>query len=85
MRRFLRLHRPQVGVLMETEVWPNLQHEARCAGVPMVLANARLSEKSLRQGLRVGALMRPAAQAMSLGLAPTPEDAKRLTQEAVIT
>ena len=78
VRRFLRLHRPQVGVLMETEVWPNLQHEARCAGVPMVLANARLSEKSLRQGLRVGALMRPAAQAMSLCLAQTPEDAERL-------
>lgn len=78
VRRFLRLHRPQVGVLMETEVWPNLQHEARCAGVPMVLANARLSEKSLKQGLRVGALMRPAAQAMSLCLAQTPEDAERL-------
>lgn len=78
VRRFLRLHRPQVGVLMETEVWPNLQHEARCAGMPMVLANARLSEKSLRQGLRVGALMRPAAQAMSLCLAQTPEDAERL-------
>ena len=80
VRRFLRLHRPQVGVLMETEVWPNLQHEARCAGVPMVLANARLSEKSLKQGLRVGALMRPAAQAMSLCLAQTPEDAERLTR-----
>lgn len=80
VRRFLRLHGPRVGVLMETEVWPNLQHEARRAGVPMVLANARLSEKSLRQGLRVGALMRPAAQAMSLCLAQTPEDAERLTR-----
>ena len=80
VRRFLRLHRPQVGVLMETEVWPNLQHEAWRAGVPMVLANARLSEKSLRQGLRVGALMRPAAQAMRLCLAQTPQDAARLTR-----
>jgi 3-deoxy-D-manno-octulosonic-acid transferase len=80
VRRFLRLHRPRVGVLMETEVWPNLQHEARRAGVPMVLANARLSEKSLRQGLRVGALMRPAAQAMSLCLAQTPDDAARLVR-----
>ena len=80
VRRFLKLHRPQVGVLMETEVWPNLQHEAHRAGVPMVLANARLSEKSLRQGLRVGALMRPAAQAMSLCLAQTPEDAERLVR-----
>lgn len=78
VRRFLRLHRPQVGVLMETEVWPNLQHEAKLAGVPMVLANARLSEKSLRQGLRLGVLLRPAAQAMSLCLAQTPADAERL-------
>lgn len=78
VRRFLRLHRPQVGVLMETEVWPNLQHEAQRAGVPMVLANARLSEKSLRQGMRLGVLLRPAAQAMSLCLAQTPADADRL-------
>lgn len=80
VRRFLRVHRPEVGVLMETEVWPNLQHEAARAGVPMVLANARLSEKSLRQGLRLAALMRPAAQAMSLCLAQTPEDARRLSE-----
>jgi 3-deoxy-D-manno-octulosonic-acid transferase len=80
VRRFLRLHRPQVGVLMETEVWPNLQHEARRAEVPMVLANARLSEKSLRQGLRMGALMQPAAEVMSLCLAQTSTDADRLTR-----
>lgn len=80
MRRFLRLHRPCVGVLMETEVWPNLQHEAHRAGLPMVLANARLSDKSLRQGMRLGALMRPAAQAMTLALAQTPQDAERLTR-----
>jgi 3-deoxy-D-manno-octulosonic-acid transferase len=79
VRRFLRLHRPAVGVLMETEVWPVLQHQARRAGVPMVLANARLSDKSLRQGLRFAALMRPAARALSLVLAQTQDDAARLT------
>lgn len=78
VRRFLRLHRPQVGVLMETEVWPVLQHEARKAGVPMVLANARLSDKSLRQGLRLAWLMQPAARALSLVLAQTADDAARL-------
>ena len=80
VRRFLRHHRPAVGVLMETEVWPNVQHEARRAGVPMVLANARLSDKSLRQGLRLRALMQPAAQDLSLTLAQTEGDAERLRQ-----
>jgi 3-deoxy-D-manno-octulosonic-acid transferase len=79
-RRFLRHYRPAVGVLMETEVWPNLQAAAAQAGVPMVLANARLSDKSLRQGLRFAALLRPAAQALRLTLAQTPDDARRLQQ-----
>jgi 3-deoxy-D-manno-octulosonic-acid transferase len=78
VRRFLRLHQPAVGVLMETEVWPNVQRVAADMGVPMILANARLSDKSLRQGQRLAALMRPAAQAMSLSLAQTPDDARRL-------
>ena len=47
VRRFLRRHQPAVGVLMETEVWPNLILQAHQAGVPMVLANARLSERSV--------------------------------------
>lgn len=80
VRRFLRQHRPSVGVLMETEVWPNVQHGARAVGVPMVLANARLSDKSLRQGQRFAALMQPAAQALTLALAQTADDARRLTQ-----
>jgi 3-deoxy-D-manno-octulosonic-acid transferase len=80
IRRFLARHRPSVGVLMETEVWPNVQHEAARAGVPMVLANARLSAKSLRQGQRFSALLRPAAQALRLVLAQTEDDAQRLRQ-----
>ncbi|MFT7724201.1 MAG: 3-deoxy-D-manno-octulosonic acid transferase [Roseateles sp.] len=78
VRRFLRQWRPRLGVLMETEVWPTLQREAERAGLPMVLANARLSEKSLRQGLRLGALMRPAARRMALALAQTEANAQRL-------
>ncbi|MDO9238074.1 MAG: 3-deoxy-D-manno-octulosonic acid transferase [Aquabacterium sp.] len=78
--RFLSLHRPAVGVLMETEVWPNVQHLAHGMGVPMVLANARLSDKSLRQGQRLSALMQPAAQRLTLVLAQTDDDAARLQQ-----
>jgi 3-deoxy-D-manno-octulosonic-acid transferase len=76
-RRFLQRHRPAVGVLMETEVWPNLLHAAARAGVPMVLANARLSEKSLRQSLRFDALLRPAVATLRV-LAQTEADATRL-------
>jgi 3-deoxy-D-manno-octulosonic-acid transferase len=78
-RRFLRRHRPAVGVLMETEVWPNLIVQAHDAGVPMVLANARLSERSARKARRLTWLMAPAAQALDLVLAQTQEDAARLS------
>jgi 3-deoxy-D-manno-octulosonic-acid transferase len=78
VRRFLRRFRPGVGVLMETEIWPMLLHEARAARVPMVLANARLSERSQRRGARFDLLMRPAAGALTLVLAQTQADARRL-------
>ena len=78
VRRFFARHRPAAGVLMETEVWPNLLHAARAAGVPTVLANARLSERSLRKGLRLAVLMRPAVAAFDAVLAQTAEDARRL-------
>jgi hypothetical protein len=63
VRRFLRHHRPVLGVVMETEVWPNLLHAAQVAGVPMVLANARLSERSRLKGERLAALLHPALAA----------------------
>ena len=78
VRRFLRHHRPVMGVLMETEVWPNLLHVAQQEGVPMVLANARLSAKSQRQGERYASLMRPAAESFLRVLAQTQDDAQRL-------
>jgi 3-deoxy-D-manno-octulosonic-acid transferase len=78
VRRFLRRHRPAMGVLMETEVWPNLLHEASRAGVPMVLANARLSERSAAKGRRLSALLHPAGQALAMALAQSEADARRL-------
>jgi 3-deoxy-D-manno-octulosonic-acid transferase len=76
--RFLQGHRPALGVLMETEVWPNLLHAARAAGVPLVLANARLSERSMAKGMRLAALMHPAMACFSQVLAQTEADAARL-------
>jgi 3-deoxy-D-manno-octulosonic-acid transferase len=76
--RFLTQFRPVVGVLMETEIWPNLLHAAQAQGLPMVLANARLSDKSRRQGQRLDAVMRPAVRSLALVLAQTDGDAQRL-------
>ena len=76
--RFFRHFQPAVGVLMETEIWPNLLHAAQCRSVPMLLANARLSERSARKAKRLQALFRPAARSVALVLAQTPEDAERL-------
>lgn len=78
VKRFLVQFKPAVGVLMETEIWPNLLHAAHTAGVPMVLANARLSVKSHRKGQRLAALMRPAVATLRLVLAQTEDDAARL-------
>lgn len=44
VRRFLRRTRPRLGILLEAELWPNLLHGCRLAGIPLLLANARLSE-----------------------------------------
>lgn len=82
-RRFLRHWQPAVGVLMETEIWPSLQRAAASRRLPMVLANARLSDKSARQGERLRALIGPAARALSVALAQTEADAGRLRAAGV--
>ena len=76
--RFLDHHRPAVGVLMETEIWPNLIALAREAGVPMVLANARLSERSARRGARFASLLQPALGRLTRVLVQAEPDARRL-------
>lgn len=78
--RFLRQFHPVVGILIETEVWPNLVAACRARGVPLVLANARLSEKSLARALRVPALSLPAYGALAAVWAQTEADAARLRQ-----
>jgi 3-deoxy-D-manno-octulosonic-acid transferase len=78
VRRFLRRERPRLGVLMETEIWPNLLAGAARAGVPMVLANARLSQRSLDKGLRLAGPLRAAAAGLRAVGAQSGADAQRL-------
>lgn len=77
-RRFLRRHRPRACILMETEVWPNLIRACNGLEVPVVLANARLSEKSLKRGRKAGAVMLEAARGFTLVAAQTERDAERI-------
>ena len=76
--RFLRKFRPVVGILMETEVWPNLVAACQQRGVPLVLANARFNEKSLRKAQRLQWLARPAYAGLAAVWAQTEDDAARL-------
>ncbi len=80
VRRFLNHFQPGAGVLMETEVWPNLVAAAQEHGMPLALANARLSEKSLSHARRLASLSRPAYASLSAVWAQTEADAERLAQ-----
>ncbi len=76
--RFLAHYRPVLGILLETELWPNLVHACAQDAIPLVLANARLSERSARGYARFQPLIQQALQELPLIAAQTSEDAQRL-------
>ena len=78
VRRFIAHFRPRLGVLMETEIWFNLVRACARTGVPVLLANARLSEKSARGYRLVAPLARAALERMSAVAAQPRADAARL-------
>ena len=80
MGRFLRHFSPQIGILMETEIWPNLMAQSVRRQIPVVLANARMSERSLQRARYVRSLMAGAAGKLAGVAAQTHADAARLLQ-----
>jgi 3-deoxy-D-manno-octulosonic-acid transferase len=78
-QRFLAHFKPSVGMLMETEIWPNLVAACQQAGVPLMLANARMSDKSAHQARRLAWLSRPAFKGLTAVWAQTQADAVALT------
>lgn len=78
VRRFLDQFQPRIGVLMETEVWPNLSAACAARGVPLVLANARLNAHSLARAQRLRWLSAPAYAALTAVWAQSEGDATRL-------
>ncbi|MCM2566988.1 lipid IV(A) 3-deoxy-D-manno-octulosonic acid transferase [Janthinobacterium kumbetense] len=81
--RFIRHFAPRICILMETEVWPNLIHQCNRYKVPVVLANARLSQRSLGKAQRLGKLIADAARGITLVAAQTQDDADRVRQLGV--
>jgi 3-deoxy-D-manno-octulosonic-acid transferase len=77
VRRFLTHFQPDLGVLLETEIWFNLLVACQQRQIPVVLANARLSEKSARGYAKLGSLAQNGLQSLHLIAAQTPNDAKR--------
>src|SRR5919197_2597972 len=78
VQRFIQYFRPRLGVLMETEVWPNLLAGCAHNGVPVLLANARLSEQSARKYEHWSTLAIPAFRSLAAVCAQSTEDAARL-------
>lgn len=80
VRRFLDRARPALAIIVETEIWLNLYVECARRGIPLMMVNARLSERSLRGYLPVRTLAKVAMQAVSLVAAQSRADAERLAQ-----
>ena len=78
VRAFLARYAPRAGLLMETEVWPNLTAACAAAHMPLYLVNARLSPRSFAGYRRFAALTQPMFAALAGVAAQTADDARRL-------
>jgi len=75
--RFFNAFQPRLGLIMETEVWPQWVHQAKKHQVPLYLINARMSEKSMYKAMQWPSLMRPAFAGLQAVLVQTADDAHR--------
>ena len=78
--RFLDRVRPDLGLVLETELWPSLYRACGRRGIPLVLASARVSERSVRRYRLVAGLVRATLAELSLIAAQTEEDALRFVR-----
>lgn len=78
VNRFLKHFKPKIGVLMETELWFNLIANCQQHKIPLLLANARLSEKSAQGYLKLGKVVQQGLQGLTAVAAQTAQDAARL-------
>ena len=77
VKRFLRKVKPEMLIIMETELWPNIVHYTALTGASVILANARLSERSARGYQRVRFIAQPMLRALTRVVAQNAADAER--------
>jgi 3-deoxy-D-manno-octulosonic-acid transferase len=77
-RRAVARVRPRCFIALETEIWPNLLHALALAGIPSILANGRISDRSFGRYGRVRALFRRVLAEVTLFLMQSDEDARRI-------
>jgi 3-deoxy-D-manno-octulosonic-acid transferase len=80
VRRYLGALRPEMLVLVESELWPNLLRECGRAGVPVAVANARISDRSFPRYMRLRGLWRPLLAQVKMFLAQSEETGERLRE-----
>jgi 3-deoxy-D-manno-octulosonic-acid transferase len=78
VRAYLKVLQPRMLVLMESELWPRMLVECGRTGVPVAVVNARVSDRSFARGMRVRAIWGRALRRVTLFLAQSGEDARRL-------
>jgi len=80
VRRYLDTLHPNLVILMESELWPNLMNVCARQGIPVAVVNARVSDRSLPRYMRLRRLWRPLLEKVSLFLAQSDENARRLVR-----
>ena len=83
VQRFLHHWRPDLAVLVESEIWPNLVLETKGEGIPLLLINGRMSSSSFKRWRRRPGLSRPLFSAFDLVLAQNDSLAERFAQLGV--
>lgn len=77
VKRFLRHYRPQLLIVMETEVWPNLYYYCQQQNIPIVIVNARLGDKAYRRYQKSPRLFRASFSGIKLVGARSKQDSER--------
>lgn len=82
VRKLLRLSRPAMLVIFETEIWPNMINESAAANIPVTLVNARMSDKSSRGYYRFRCFFRPLLERFAIICVQTEADQQRFASVA---
>lgn len=78
VRRFLKSTKPEIALIMETELWPNLFHECGRRNIPIVVSNVRMSEKSMKGYLKVSSLAKSTLAQVKVLACQSKQDAARM-------